>query len=416
MLPAYKKCGGPSSCQTHRNRTSRNNAVMSFSFPSANFGLCLFGPLFILAIALLTFAQEPGADQRFQEALQAQRRGDTALAVSKYEDLLRVHPDMVAARVNLGVVLVSLGRLDDAISQYRAALREAPSNRDARFNLGLTYFKKRNYSQAADEFGTLHGTEPGDVRTTTLLGICDVHLGHVADAVSLLMPIEKIAPDNLDLKLALGSALIRVGRVEEGVERVERVAKQRQSAETYTLAAESYLALTLFDRARRDAYRAIRLDPNQARAYIVIGTIDEYVGDMKGAKAAFEAALKANPDDFQSHLHLGILYCDERQLKVAREHLVRALELQPGSSIARYQFAQVERAQGDVQAAVRDLEAVVRGKPEWLKPHVQLAALYYILKRPEDGAREKEIVDQLSARDQPGKAVAPIIPPRPPLH
>ena len=397
-------------------RTTGDKVALSFSFPSANVGAGLLGAVFILAIALLTFAQEPDAAQRFQDALQAQRRGDAALAVRKYQDLLRLRPDMVEARVNLGVVLASLGRLDDAIMQYRTALREAPTNRDARFNLGLTYFKKRNYSQAADEFGALHDTEPGDVRTTTLLGICDVHLGRDDNAISLLMPIERIAPDNLDLKWALGSALIHSGRTEEGVERVERVADQRHSAEAYLLAAESYSALTLFDRARRDASEAIRLNPNLPRAYIVIGTIDEYAGDMKGAEAAFETVLKANLNDFQAHLHLGVLFCDERQLKAARGHLVRALEFEPSSALARFQLAQVERAQGDVQAAVKDLEAVVREKPEWLKPHVQLAALYFFLKRPEDGAREKEIVDELSAREQPTKGTMPIIPPKLPSH
>jgi hypothetical protein len=31
-----------------------------------------------------------------------------------------------------------------------------------------------------------------------------------------------------------------------------------------------------------------------------------------------------------------------------------------------------------------------------MPPHVELAALYYRLKRPEEGAREKQIVDRLA--------------------
>src|SRR5579863_666433 len=63
---------------------------------------------------------QPAANPRqlFQEAQQAQQRGDNALAVSKYQELLRFHPEIVAAHADLAVVLVSLGRYDEAISQY----------------------------------------------------------------------------------------------------------------------------------------------------------------------------------------------------------------------------------------------------------------------------------------------------------
>jgi len=33
---------------------------------------------------------------------------------------------------------------------------------------------------------------------------------------------------------------------------------------------------------------------------------------------------------------------------------------------------------------------------QWMDPHVELAALYYRLNRPQDGAREKQIVDRLA--------------------
>jgi tetratricopeptide (TPR) repeat protein len=227
------------------------------------------------------------------------------------------------------------------------------------------------------------------------------------------MPLEKTEPDNPDLEWALGSALIRSGRAQEGLERIEKVAAQGHSAEAYTRAAESYLTLGSYDRARRDADAAIHLNPNLPRAYIVIGMIDEYAGDLKGAEATFETSLQANPNDSETHLYLGALFYKERQLNAAREHLVRALELEPSSVPARYQLAQVEHAQGDVQAAVKDFEAIEREKPEWLNPHVQLAALYFFLKRPEDGAREKKIVDRLSAEEQQHKAMVRII--NPPL-
>jgi hypothetical protein len=46
------------------------------------------------------------------------------------------------------------------------------------------------------------------------------------------------------------------------------------------------------------------------------------------------------------------------------------------------------------------LELLVKDDPDWLEPHVELAALYDRLRRPEDGAKERQIVDSLSAKQQ----------------
>jgi Tfp pilus assembly protein PilF len=119
-------------------------------------------------------------------------------------------------------------------------------------------------------------------------------------------------------------------------------------------------------------------------------------GDHGGAAAAFEKALEANPNDFQAHLHLGAVLYSQRTLDTARAHLERALEIDPSSSLALYELALVKRAEGQVEAAVEDLEKAVRETPEWVEPHVELAALYYRLHRLEDGARENRIVDRLA--------------------
>jgi hypothetical protein len=60
-------------------------------------------------------------------------------------------------------------------------------------------------------------------------------------------------------------------------------------------------------------------------------------------------------------------------------------------------MAQVEVAQGRQDAAAADLESITRAAPNILEVHVQLSALYYRLHRPEDGQRERQIVEHLLA-------------------
>ena len=348
--------------------------------------------------------------------MEAQQRGDAATAVSKYEHLLQLYPSVVAARANLAVELVSLGRFDEAIKQYRTALAQVPDNFDLRLNLGIAYYKKADYSAGADVFRVLSKAQPGNTRIALLLSDCDFHLGHDAEAIAILSPLEETDPQNLALAWALGSALIRAGRAQEGLERVEKVAQQGQSAEAYALAADTYMKLNLYDKARSNADEAKRLNPNLPGLHTLSGTILDSFGDQDGAALEFQQALAENPKDFEAELRLGSVLYAQRKLDDAKLHVNRALAIEPASSLARYQLARIERAQGQLDAAAGDLEKVVRDDPGWLPPHVELAALYYRLNRAEDGAREKQIVDRITAEEQERQTKTPIITPQLPSH
>jgi len=50
---------------------------------------------------------------------------------------------------------------------------------------------------------------------------------------------------------------------------------------------------------------------------------------------------------------------------------------------------------GKYAEAATTLEELEKGDPKWLDPHVELAALYYKLHRPDDGQRERDIVNRL---------------------
>src|ERR1022692_3335962 len=70
-------------------------------------------------------AQSPNPEQLFHDALAAQQRGDDALAVRKYQELLKRYPASLEVRANLGAALARLNRYDEAIVQYRAVLNDS---------------------------------------------------------------------------------------------------------------------------------------------------------------------------------------------------------------------------------------------------------------------------------------------------
>ena len=368
--------------------------------------------LTFLSWGYLAEAQQAGPEELFREAQEAQQRGDQAVAVKKYQELLRLHPEVVAAHANLGVVLASLGRYDEAIAEYHFALAEAPNSAPLILDLGLAYYKKGDFAGAAAQFAALHQQNSGDVRVAALLGSCELQLGLVGQAIAILEPLEKANPDNLDLEWALGTAMIHAGRTLEGLKRVQKVAERRNSAEAYQLAADYYLGLTFFDEAKRDAEALLRLNPKSSDAYVVLGMIADYAGDAKTSAENYEKALELNPNDLDVRIHLASALIDMGNLDLALQQIKRTLDSQPNSSGAHYQLARIEQAQGNLPAAVIDFETAERQEPKWLSPHIELAALYYRLKRPTDGDREKAIVDQLREEERRRREEVHVISPQ----
>lgn len=357
----------------------------------------------ILALALCSgfaAAQSSNPERLFQEAVEAQERGDDVVAAQKYQALLRLRPQAVVVRVNLGAALAHLDRFSEAIDQYRIVLLSDPTNVMARMNLALAYQGNGDLVNAVAELEQLHREEPGEGQAVLMLADCYLQSARYRDAVALLAPLESAKPDDPNLQWLLGSAMIHVGRAREGVERVEKMANKAADADAYLLAGQTRLAMNQYDLARQDADGVQSLNPKLPGLQTLNGMILERTGDYDAAEAALQQAIAADANDFNAHLYLGAIFYFNRELEKARPQLTRALELQPDSAQARYEMALVARADGQLDAARKSLETVIRHSPEWLQPHVELSALYYRLHRPEDGAKEKAIVDRLMAAEQ----------------
>ena len=365
---------------------------------------------FLLLCACLAPAQAPTPDQLFREAVEAQRRGDDATAITKYKELIKARPDVVEVRANLGAALAHQGRFDEAIEQYNAALARSPENIGVRFNLALAYYKKPDWTKATEQLEILHAKQPGDAKIATLLGDSYIRLRRNKDAITLLLPIEAAHPEDLAVKWTLGTALLHDNQPREGLKRIEVVAEQGKSAEAHLLAGQTALAMSEFERAQRHADAAILLNSKLPGVYTLQGQALQYLGDHPGASVALQKALDQNPDDFDAHLTLGAILNSSRDLDGARLHMDRAVQLRPDSALARFELAKIERTQGQREAALKDFEQVVKEEPDWLQPHIELAALYYKVKRPDDGQRERAIVDRLIAEQNQRKpAPAPIL-------
>jgi len=351
-------------------------------------------------------AQDATPDQLFQRGIEEQQHGDFSAAIRDYRKVLELRPGDVQAKVNLGAALVHVGQFDEGIASYRSALPSLKDKNPVLMNLALAFYKKGDFENAREQFEILRDSSPDDVRVAILLGDSDLRVGKSDAALQLLEPLETKYAQNMDFEYVLGSALIKSGKRREGITHIERVAQAGPSADAYLLAGATLLDLNEFELARKDLEEALRLNPSLPNIYTLVGTARDKTGAVQEAEPAFREALKRNPDDFEANLYLGAILYKRREMEPARSYLDRALQIKPSDSMARYESAMLKSTSGNYEAAAHQLEQLVKDDPKWLEPHVELATLYYRLHRPEEGAKERQIVDRLTAEQQtqgPGK-------------
>ncbi len=340
------------------------------------------------------------ADEYLRKGIEAQQRGDAATAIEEYRKALAIRPQMAEARANLGAALAATGQFDAAIEEYRKALVNAPDKTAVRMNLALAYYKKGDFEHAKPEFAAVHAARPNDLAAAMLLGYSEVKLNQGPEAVALLKPMEHGHESNWDFEFVLASALIASGHEAEGLPRMEKAAQATRSADAYVIAGSTRLHRREFKEARADLDAALELEPKIPGLYTLAGQARDALGDTDAAQSAFQSALQADPKDATANLYLGTIRLKQRDLEGARPLLELALQLQPDNPQARLQMAKLDAMTGKNSEAVTLLEALEKGDPNWLEPHVELAPLYYKLHRPEDGQREREMVEQIQAKQQ----------------
>src|SRR5680860_700412 len=121
-----------------------------------------FGPAEALMRQVLsTYPDDPEACQVL--GLVYYQMGRPQDACPLLEKSVRIAPNVVVNRINLGAVLQALGRHADSVEQFRFAAIKDPSNVLAHSNLGYAYRETGDLLAALDAFSRAQSLQPGHV-------------------------------------------------------------------------------------------------------------------------------------------------------------------------------------------------------------------------------------------------------------
>src|SRR3989475_7642468 len=223
-----------------------------------------------------------------------QQEGRIDDAIRRYQIASRLRPDYVAVPLNLGDIYLQINRLEEAERSFKTALQIERSNAAAYYGLGQVALSRRSYSEAINYFETALASAPDANRIHYSLAMAYRGFGNA----------EK-AKDHLAQQGSVG-----VRAADPLVDGLQQLIKgERIHLIRGRLALEARRMLKLPMNLRRP----LKANPDSLSAHLNLGAALTHTGDLQGAGAQFEAALRIDPENSVAHYNLAVLLAPDNR-------------------------------------------------------------------------------------------------------
>lgn len=153
------------------------------------------------------------------------KKKDFGQAAEAYRKFLELSPRDSKARVSLGVIYEELGKADMAEAEYRRAY-EIDGNPEASFGLAKLFLGQKNLSAALEYAEAALAKNGKSVPALNLKGVVLNQMGKYAEALAVFQTAVELAPNDQNLKVNLGIALINNREFDRARELFEKILSQ----------------------------------------------------------------------------------------------------------------------------------------------------------------------------------------------
>lgn len=209
--------------------------------------------------------------------------------------LLAANPDSADALTMLGMIEQRAGNGEAALAALSRARSLEPGNPARLGNHALALKRAGRFAEAIAALEQALELRPGAPITLANLCACLIEAGRSAEAIPRLHAALKADPGHFDALNNLGVALARTGRPADALAAYDRALELRPDRLDTLLNRIDALAADGQSTAALGAVRALlQQHPGHPRGANQLGALLEAAGDLKGAVAAYEAALEAD--------------------------------------------------------------------------------------------------------------------------
>ena len=339
-------------------------------------------------------------------------QGDqVSCAISAFEASIRVQDPNWEAHYNLGIALVRQGDQARAKRELRTAIQQKPDSLSSRFALAAV-LQDQNPPEAEEQLRIILKQDPKFAPATLKLSQILIKSGRAQQAIGSLedgLNQSPAAEDVASLQANLGMAYAANGQFEKGLQTLNNLIAAQPNF------ADAHLQLgVLFARrqhtgdqeqAAREFREALRLDPGSDVARLALGqTLLAWQNFADGLPVLLEYT-SHQTKDAQGFYALGVAYKGTNQPQQAIQALKRSVDLNPREPAVRLALGKLLAETGQIDAAIRHMQAAERFDPGNPEIHTQLVLLLEKAGRKEQARVEKNKLAALQSRTNKDKEI-----------
>ena len=282
-----------------------------------------------------------------------------------FRHALAVTKGNYAAYNNLGIVLDSQGKRDQAIACYEASLRSKPDQEIAHNNLANVLMDRNLLAEAETHVRLALRYNPRSAPAHGTLSRLLQCRGDTPGAIAAARKALALQPGSPEAHNNLGCLLEAQGRYDEAITHFQRALGYCPELTE----ALNNLGRTLTEQGRAaqavsPLRTAVQLKPEYAEAHFNLGNACSVLKLRAQALAEYQTTLRLNPTNAWAHYKMGNVYLVQDNAAAAEQYRA-ALSLDPNLAEAHYHLALVFVARKEMEEALKQYREAVRAKPDW---------------------------------------------------
>jgi putative PEP-CTERM system TPR-repeat lipoprotein len=318
--------------------------------------------------------------------LAGKRDVDAAMAANR--QVLTAHSKSVTARAAILNILLGQQKLAEAKAEFDQLKAKAPQHPETLLFEAQFAFSDKDYKKTRELTEQVLKSFPNSVRGLELAGAAEFRLRNYLPAEALLGKALKLAPQQRLSRLLLTQTYLRIGEPQKALDLLKPVLDAGLADGTaLSLAGEAYLQIGDAKASEQAFQAALKAAPNDARVRTSAAMAQMARGNNSSAIVELEAVAAG---DSGPRADLALISARLRQNDVAGAlKAIDGLEKKlPDQALPHQLRGRVLTLKNDLPGAVKSFEAAIAKEPGYFPPVASLAALDLAANKPEK-ARER---------------------------
>ena len=312
---------------------------------------------------------------------------DADAAMAAYRQVLSAHPKSVAARAAVMNILLGQQKLAEGKAEFELLKAAAPNHPETMYFEAQFAFNDKDYKKTREISEQVLKSFPNNVRVLELAGAAEFRMKNYLQAEALLAKALKLAPQQRLSRLLLAQTYLRNGEPSKTLEALKPVLETgKADGVTLSLAGEAYLQLGDATRSEQAFQAALKAAPDDARVRTSAALAQMARGNNSGAVAELEA-VAAGDGGPRADLALVSARLRQNDIPGALKAIDGLEKKLPDQALPLQLRGRVLTMKNDLAGATQSFEAAIAKEPAYFPPVASLAALDMAAKRPEEARK-----------------------------